>query len=173
MKLQIPQIVALAAGAGFSGDDLITAVSIALAESGGDPSAYNPEVAAGAASGHGSYGLWQIYLTAHPEYASNPGALFDPPTNAAAAYSVYASAGNSFRPWSTFKNNAYAANVNAVTAVVQAASQQDQVASADTGGAPTDDGTDTNSGFTPTGGSAIGMAVAGVLALWLAWRLIG
>lgn len=172
MKLLLPQIVALAAGAGFTGVDLITAVSIALAESGGNPNAYNPERAAGAAEGHGSYGLWQIYLTAHPEYASNPGALFDPPTNAAAAYSVYAAAGNSFRPWSTFKNNAYAANVNAVSAVVQAASQ-DQVASADAGGAPTDDGTDTNSGFNPGGGSTLGMAVAGVLALWLAWRLIG
>ena len=58
MKLQIPQLIGLAQNAGFQGDDLATAVAVALAESGGDPSAYNPEKQAGAASGKGSFGLW-------------------------------------------------------------------------------------------------------------------
>ena len=47
--------------AGFRGDDLVTAVAVAYAESGGDPSNYNPEIAAGTPEGQGSYGLWQIY----------------------------------------------------------------------------------------------------------------
>jgi hypothetical protein len=75
-KLGIPELKQLASNAGFSGDDLDTAVAIALAESGGDPEAYNPETEAGTAPGRGSYGLWQIYQTAHPEYDS--ATLFDP-----------------------------------------------------------------------------------------------
>lgn len=91
--------------AGFSGADLITAVAIALAESSGNANAYNPELAAqeinGAPDGQGSAGLWQIYQFAHPEFSGQN--LFDPETNANAAFSVYQAAGNSFSPWSTFK----------------------------------------------------------------------
>lgn len=161
-KLQIPQLIALAQNAGFQGDDLITAVAVALAESGGDPSAYNPERAAGAAQGKGSFGLWQIYISAHPEFAGSN--LFDPQTNAAAAFAVYSAAGNSFRPWSTFKNNAYLANVDAVSAALQPS--QDQVAT--DGSAPTDP-----TGFTPSGTDVIAMAATGLLALWAAMKIFG
>jgi len=104
-NLSAAQIAQLAAAAGFSGDDLATAVAIALAESGGNPKAYNPETAARAPEGQGSYGLWQIFLKAHPEFAGQD--LTDPATNAAAAFSVYSAAGQSFTPWSTFGNGAY------------------------------------------------------------------
>jgi len=104
-NLSASQIAQLAAAAGFSGDDLATAVAIALAESGGNPKAYNPETAARAPEGQGSYGLWQIFLKAHPEFAGQD--LTDPATNAAAAFSVYSAAGQSFTPWSTFGNGAY------------------------------------------------------------------
>ncbi len=100
------QIAGYAAAAGFSGADLVTAVAIALAESGGNPSAYNPETAAGTPQGQGSYGLWQIYLYAHPEYQGVN--LFDPATNAGAAYAVYLGAGG-FSPWSTYNSGAYQA----------------------------------------------------------------
>ena len=50
----------------------------------------------------GSYGLWQIYRKAHPEFAGDD--LFDPETNARAAFKVWQSAGRSFRPWSTFQH---------------------------------------------------------------------
>lgn len=96
------QIADLAYRAGFRGTALTMAVAVALAESSGNPSAYNPETAAGTPSGKGSYGLWQIYRNAHPEFASVN--LFDPSLNAMAAYSVYRAAGNSFTPWSTFNN---------------------------------------------------------------------
>jgi Lysozyme like domain len=91
-------IAALAAGAGFSGNDVDIAVAVALAESSGDPNAFNPE---------GSYGLWQIYVPDHPEFAGWN--LLDPQTNAQAAYRVYAKAGGRFTPWSAFKNKAYLA----------------------------------------------------------------
>ena len=96
------QIAQLAYNAGFRGSALRMAVSVALAESGGNTNAYNPESAAGTAPNHGSRGLWQIYGTAHPQY-DNPQA-FDPAINAQAAYQVYREAGNRFTPWSTFNN---------------------------------------------------------------------
>jgi hypothetical protein len=95
VNLSPAQIQAYAAAAGFSGADLVTAVAIALAESSGDPAAYNPE---------GSVGLWQIYLPMHPEFAGMN--LLDPQTNANAAFSVY-SAARGFRPWTTFGSGAY------------------------------------------------------------------
>lgn len=116
-KLNASDIMDLASGAGFAGADLSTAVAIALAESGGDPNAYNPEPQAGTPIGQGSYGLWQIYLKVHPELAGAP--LFDPPTNAAAAYHAYAKAGG-FSPWSTYKSGKYQAFLNSVPLVLDA-----------------------------------------------------
>lgn len=112
-------IYGYAANAGFSGSDLVTAVAIALAESGGNANAYNPELAAqalnGAPDGQGSAGLWQIYQFAHPEFEGED--LYDPQTNANAAFSVYSDAGNSFSPWTTFKSAAYLAHIGAAQSV--------------------------------------------------------
>lgn len=117
-NLSASQIATYAQNAGFSGVDLVTAVAIALAESGGNPQAYNPETKAGAAPGQGSYGLWQIYLTAHPEDAGSN--LYDPQTNANEAYAIYAAAGGSFRAWSTFLSNAYQSFVSTVQGAISA-----------------------------------------------------
>lgn len=102
MALTPNDIAQLAYNAGFRGSALRMAVAIALAESNGNPNAYNPEVAAGTRPGHGSRGLWQIYGTAHPEYDNEQ--TFNPVTNAQAAFKVYTEAGNRFTPWSTFNN---------------------------------------------------------------------
>jgi len=113
MNLSAGQIAQYAAAAGFSGADLVTAVAIALAESnGGNPNAYNKEPQdvpgnfgrSSPDDGLGSYGLWQIYLAAHPEFAGEN--LLDPQTNANAAYAIYAVAGG-FHPWSTFGSGEY------------------------------------------------------------------
>jgi hypothetical protein len=104
------QIAQYARNAGWTGDDLVTAVAVALAESGGNVKAYNPERTAGTPIGEGSYGLWQIYLHRHPEFATMN--KFDPQTNANEAYKVYVEAGNSFTPWSTFKNGAFEAHLD-------------------------------------------------------------
>lgn len=100
MILNSSQIAQLAYKAGFRGDALNIAVAIALAESGGNARAYNPELAAGTPPGSGSRGLWQIYGVAHPEF--NNDSAFDPETNARAAYKVFREAGNRFTPWSTY-----------------------------------------------------------------------
>jgi hypothetical protein len=105
-----------ATNAGFAGSDAAVAVAIAMAESSGNASAYNPETAAGAPAGKGSFGLWQIYLNAHPEFAGQN--LFDPAVNANAAYSVYAVAGMSFTPWSTYNSGAYNAYMPVTQGVI-------------------------------------------------------
>lgn len=106
MILSAAQIAQLASNAGFQGSDLATAVAIALAESNpsGNTDSYNPETAAGAAPGQGSYGLWQIFLAMHPEFAGEN--LYDPQTNANAAFTVYDAAGG-FAPWATFTGGKY------------------------------------------------------------------
>lgn len=114
----VGNIAAYARNAGFSGADLVTAVAIAYAESSGDPNAYNPETAAGAPQDKGSFGLWQIYLNAHPEFEGWN--LYDPQQNANAAYSIYRAAGYSFRPWSTFKGGSYTVYLDKATNEVNA-----------------------------------------------------
>lgn len=102
------QIVGYAAQAGFTGDMLVTATAVALAESQGSTTAYNPETAAGTPYGSGSRGLWQIYGYAHPNYNNNT--LYDPLTNARAAFAI-SSSGHNFSPWSTYMNGAYVAEM--------------------------------------------------------------
>lgn len=110
VKLSAAQIAQYAKRAGFTGTALSTAIAVALAESSGNTVAYNPETAANTPEGMGSYGLWQIYLHAHPEFSDSD--LFDPQENANAAYRVYQMAGYNFNPWSTFKNNAYQSHLD-------------------------------------------------------------
>lgn len=81
--------------------------AIAMAESGGCPSAYN---GGGLARTESSYGLWQINVQGNPTLLNALGLtsasqLNDPSTNAAAAYYLYSTSG--FAPWSTYNNGAY------------------------------------------------------------------
>jgi peptidoglycan hydrolase-like protein with peptidoglycan-binding domain len=112
-------IQAVAANAGFAGADLATAVAIALAETNpsGNENSYNPETQKATPAGQGSYGLWQIYLWKHPEFAGEN--LMDPQTNANAAYQLYAQHG--FAPWSTYGSGKYQAYLGQAIAAVQAA----------------------------------------------------
>lgn len=110
-RLSILQLLQLARNAGFSGQDLIIAVAVALAESGGDPQAIGDVNIP--TPGASSIGLWQVNTYYHPEFGTD--ALFNPVTNATAAFSIYRAAGNSFTPWTTFKNGAYASYVNQIS----------------------------------------------------------
>ena len=122
---KITGIAVYARNAGFQGVDLITAVAIALAESSGNPDAQGDYTLDGKIVSPGtqgavptSFGLWQIHLTVHPEF--NGQNLFDPQTNANAAYSIYRAAGNSFHPWSTYINGAYTAHLDEAGRMVNA-----------------------------------------------------
>lgn len=118
--LSIPQIIAVAANAGFTGNDLSTAVAIALAESSppGNEQSYNPETAAkgGTPPGQGSYGLWQIYWKQHQNFDQQ--SLYDPQYNANAAYSIYAARGYSFIDWATYTGGQYLAFIPQVLAAI-------------------------------------------------------
>lgn len=114
VKLSPNEIAGYAHGAGFSGDDLVVAVAVALAESGGNTGVVGDL----ALTPGGSIGLWQINLKYHPEFAGSD--LTDPAANAAAAFSIYSAAGNSFNPWSTYKNEAYGKYINTASDAVSA-----------------------------------------------------
>lgn len=99
---------ALAKNAGFPDSLLDTMARIALAESGGNPSAHNGN----AGTGDNSYGLWQINMIgplganrrAALRIASND-QLYDPATNARAAHYIYSTQG--LNAWTTYKKELY------------------------------------------------------------------
>lgn len=98
-NLGYTDLLNLAQGAGFTGNDAFIAAAIALAESSGNPKAVGDNGT--------SIGLWQIHFTVHPQF--DQAQLTDPQYNASAAFQIYSTAGNTFRPWSTFLNDAYLA----------------------------------------------------------------
>lgn len=106
-NLNVAQIAGYASTAGWTGDDLVTAVAIALAESSGNPAAIGD-------SGN-SIGLWQIDIVYHPEFSGDD--LTNPQTNANDAYQIYTQSG--FSAWSTFTNGAYEAYVTTAQIGVQ------------------------------------------------------
>jgi len=101
------QIAGAAKSAGFSGNSLVIAVAVALAESGGNANAHNP------VGLDNSYGLWQInmYGSMGPARRKQFGLksnseLFDPVTNAKAAYAI-SNGGKNWRPWTTYTSGKY------------------------------------------------------------------
>jgi Lysozyme like domain len=98
-RLSRDELEELARRAGF--DDPVFAASIALRESGGDPSAVNDtrgrtDLPPGTTNEH-SIGLWQINLLAWPQYTKDE--LLDPEKNARAAREIQRRQG--WAPWST------------------------------------------------------------------------
>ncbi len=92
MKLDIREIYDAARSAGFTPDQATTWTAIALAESGGETGAHNP-------NGEDSRGLWQINIA--PGVRRNIwGDLSNPEVNARAAYAI-SNDGTDMRPWTT------------------------------------------------------------------------
>lgn len=119
------QLVALAAGAQFPASEQDTAAAIALAESGGNANAHN------AVPPDNSFGLWQINMIGDLGPARRKAlqipdntALFDPATNADAAYLIWKSAGGKFTPWSTFNNGAYKRHLSGTAPTAGAVTDQ-------------------------------------------------
>ena len=108
-KASPEQIARIAKTAGIPEKHIPIMVSIALAESGGNIGArYNPE----GNTGEDSYGLWQINMD--PRYADerlklfgidNKKKLFDPVTNAKAAYEIFKQQG--FNAWTVYRTGKY------------------------------------------------------------------
>jgi Lysozyme like domain len=107
-KLNADQIYRDAVAAGFDNATARIMTAIALAESGGNSQAHN-----GVAPDN-SYGLWQINMLGAmgPQRRQQFGissndALYDPLTNAKAAYKVYQQQG--LKAWSTYTGGSYKA----------------------------------------------------------------
>lgn len=94
-KLSAAEIAQVARGAGFTGDNLATAVAVALAESSGRTSAVSPTGCC--------HGLWQINVNVHPYTKTQ---MQDPAQNAAAAWKI-SNSGTNWKPWSAYNNGAY------------------------------------------------------------------
>jgi murein DD-endopeptidase MepM/ murein hydrolase activator NlpD len=120
-QLTMEQLVGLAKGAGFSDGDAVIMAAIAKGESGGNSNAKNfkpPDK---------SYGLWQINMIGRlgPARMKEFGLqredqLFDPVTNAKAAYAIRKSQGLS--AWTIYKNGAYKNHLTAAMAAKDAPS---------------------------------------------------
>ena len=119
------QLLQYARQAGFNPEEAKTMAAIALAESGGNPRAYNPN----ASTGDLSYGLTQINMLGGMGPArrkqfglSTNEQLFDPLTNLRAAKKVKEEAGG-FSPWSVYKSGAYKSHLDAVNKANQSGPQ--------------------------------------------------
>lgn len=120
-QLTMEQLVGLAKGAGFSDKEAVTMAAIAMAESGGNSNARNftpPDK---------SYGLWQINMIGGlgparlKEFGlSSEDQLFDPVTNAKAAYAIRKSQG--LGAWTVYKTGKYKNHLQAAEAARNAPS---------------------------------------------------
>lgn len=98
MRLTAPQIAGYAHGAGFRGVNLVIAVAVSLAESGGNTNATNHD-----ADGSTDFGLWQIN-SVHADLLST-GSWSNPAANARMAFAVWK--GSGWSAWTTFNSGAY------------------------------------------------------------------
>jgi hypothetical protein len=103
---------AAAYNAGFRGDSLVTAVAIAAGESSYNSNALG-DVGLQTAKWGPSQGLWQIRTLNNPSNYGYPdtlrvadGRLYDPQTNAEAAYAL-SNGGKNFQPWSVYTSGKY------------------------------------------------------------------
>lgn len=107
MAYSVPQLYSLAQGAGLAPGAAAIAAAVAMAESSGNPQAYN------GAGADRSYGLWQINMIGGlgPERRARYGLssneqLFDPVINARVMAGI-SNRGTSFSAWTTYTSGKY------------------------------------------------------------------
>jgi len=100
-RLSSAQIASAMRSAGWPENAIPMGVAIALAESGGNPSAVNNSNR----NGSRDYGLFQIN-SVHKSLLKQ-GNWANPVDNARMALKVYRDAGNSWKPWATFNHGSY------------------------------------------------------------------
>ena len=118
-----PKVASFARGAGWTGNDLVTAVAISFAEdiSHDTLAQYKP------GTGEDSRGLWQIniggglWAQRRVQYhLGTPDDLYIPYTSARVAHAIYIDAGRTFRDWSTYIHDTYLKYLSAAHAAVAA-----------------------------------------------------
>jgi hypothetical protein len=108
-RLDYLQLGRLANDAGFRGNDILIAIGVAMAESGGDSDAVG--------DGGDSIGLWQINRPAWPTLGS-VAELKVPANNARAAKHVHDNGRRGWGEWTTYRNGDYREHYNAAVAAV-------------------------------------------------------
>jgi len=102
--------------AGFSGNRLVTAVAVGMAESGCRPTAYlSNGPTKGCSKGSVDRGLWQINSCWHPSVSRN--CAYDAQCNANAAYRI-SSGGATWKPWVAYTDGRYKAHLAQAQAAV-------------------------------------------------------
>jgi hypothetical protein len=110
-QLTDAELAAVCEEAGFIGDALVTAIAIALAESGGRTDAVN---VTGNTPPSRDRGLFQINDYWHPEIDDD--CAFDALCNASAAYDI-SEGGDNWQPWSAYQAGTYEAFLDRARAV--------------------------------------------------------
>lgn len=111
-RLSDAQIAEAARKAGFTGSGLVTAIAVALAESGGNSDAVG-DVGLVDGKWGPSVGLWQVRSLHDQRGTGGPRDEFanvDPDHNAVAAFQI-SGGGVNFAPWSAYKNGRYLAHI--------------------------------------------------------------
>ncbi|MEQ0565393.1 FG-GAP-like repeat-containing protein [Amycolatopsis sp. NEAU-NG30] len=103
--------VTVGRNAGFTGENFVTAVAVAMAESRCDP------LARGANPDSLDRGLWQINDKYHPEVSD--ACAYDAQCNANAAYRI-SGGGTDWTPWSTYNSGSYKQFVDEARAAIGA-----------------------------------------------------
>ncbi len=99
-KFDLEVIGVYARLAGFVGEDLVTAMAVAMAESGGDAGDISPRNA----NGTNDYGLWQIN-SVHADLFTKYPNWWLPDQNAKMAFTVFQAQG--WGAWTVYKTGAY------------------------------------------------------------------
>ena len=106
--LSLGQVATLMQQAGFPTSAIPQGLGVATAESG----LRSDAVSRPNSNGTVDRGLWQI----NSVHGKDPARLMDPAYNTQVAFELWRSAGNSWRPWSTFNNgSAHVVNASSVT----------------------------------------------------------
>lgn len=101
MAMTYSDLYWLARSVGLSHDQARIAAAVAMAESGGRPTALGDRGT--------SYGLWQVHTPAHPWTRGMN--LFDPRQNALAMARISAG-GTNWKPWTVYRTGAYLRYMN-------------------------------------------------------------
>jgi len=105
-RLSPHEIAYVAKAAGFSDDELIFAVAVALAESGGDTDVLGRS-GTGANLGQRDHGLWQISGKWHGDKLQVTPNWRNPYVNGRMARQIFVDAGRQWTPWHVFTSGAY------------------------------------------------------------------
>lgn len=108
MKLSPHEIAYVLIWAGFTGDDLVTGVAVALAESGGDTDVMGRSTT-GDNIGQRDHGLLQISGRWHGDKLVATPNWRNPYVNARMARRIFDDAGRVWTPWHVFTSGAYRA----------------------------------------------------------------